>query len=207
MTEIAEIAALPEKPVRRTKPIIVMMIVMCCIGGAMAITVPIGFIFWMNDQYKLASATQSELAKKASQVMVLGELPDGFGLAPPTFSISHNNQGAALFQSPSSTTSYYFEKKDASKLGAVQKRMVDATGLGDHFTVKERGELPVAGKTLVYARGISQRDTGTLYNELHGYIRVNDKTLVEVATGTTDARPLDMNEFQRLLGAIKSFTP
>jgi hypothetical protein len=191
----------------RTKPIIVVAIVFTCLGGLLAVIVPFGFLFWLNDQYKMASATDIELAKKANQVMTVEQLPEQLVLSAATFSITHDNQGSAFFTSRPSETSYYFEKKSASKLDAVQRRMTDVAGFGDHFTVKERGELPVAGKKLVYARGISQRDTGTLYTELHGYIRVSDKTLVEVATGTPDARPLDMDELKALLASIKSFSP
>jgi hypothetical protein len=200
--------AVPPKVANRTKPIIIAMIVLICVGGILAFTVPLGFLGWLDEQQKLADASQAELENKAHQVMTWDTLPAGLQMGAPTFSLSKTNRGSVLFeQVRGGGTSYYFEKKDASKLGAVKKRMMEQAGIGDHFTVKESGTLPVAGKTLEYVRGISQRDTGTVYNELHGYAMVDDKTLVEVAIGTSEARPLDMDELKALLGSIKSFTP
>lgn len=181
------------------------MIAFSCLGGALAVLVPVGFLMWLDDQYRMATATQDELMKKARQVMVWDKLPERISLGAPTFSLSKKNQGSVMLQG--ADTTYYFEKKDAGKLDAVKKRMSDKGGIGDHFTVKEAGELPVAGNTLHYVRGISERDNGLLYNEIHGYVMVDDKTLVEVATGTPDARPLDLNEFKSVLSAIKSFVP
>jgi hypothetical protein len=193
-------------PRQPTKPIIVTMIAFSCMGGLLAFSVPLGMLMWLNDQYKMASATDIELAEKARRIMELDKLPENFVLRPPTFSISHENQGGMLVQDTTDGTNYYFEKKDVSKLPAVQKRMTDKGGIGDHFTVKESGKLPVAGKTLEFVRGISQRDSGAMYNELHGFVRVNDRTIVEVATGTPDAARLDMARVTSLLDAIKSFT-
>lgn len=195
------------QPRQPTKPVIVTMIVFSCLGGLMAFSVPVGMLFWLNDQYKAASATDIELAEKARRVMVLDKLPDHFQLRAPTFSISAQNRGSMLVEDTTDGTNYYFEKKDASKLPSVRKRMADKTGIGDHFTVKESGKLPVAGKSLEFVRGISQRDNGTIFNELHGLVRVNEGTLVEVATGTPDAGKLDMERVTSLLGSIKSFTP
>lgn len=190
---------------QRWKPVIVAMIALSCLGGALAVLVPIGFLLWLDDQYRMATTSQDELMKKAQQVMVWDKLPDRVSLGAPTYSLTKKNLGSVLLEG--ADTSYYFEKKDATKLDAVKKRMSDKGGIADHFTVKETGELPVAGKTLHYVRGISERDNGLLYNEVHGYVMVDDNTLVEVATGTPDARPLDLNEFKSILGAIKSFVP
>lgn len=194
-------------PGQPTKPIIVAMIVFSCLGGLLAFTVPVGMLMWLNDQYKMTSATDIELAEKARTVMVLDKLPDNFQLRRPTFAITQKNRGSMLIEDTADSTSYYFEKKDASKLPAVQKRMADNAGTGDHFSVKETGNLPVAGKTLDFVRGISRRANGTIFNELHGFVRVNDTTIVELATGTPDARKLDMTRVTALLDCIKSFTP
>ena len=190
---------------RRT--IITWMIIVSCLGGLLAIVVPIGFLFWLDDQQKQGAVAEKDLAAKAGAVLVIDTLPQGYRFETPAFAISRANSGAVLLVDDNNDTSVYFERKPAAKLAEVEKRMNTTGGLGDHFTAKERGELPVAGKTLTYVRGISQRDAGGVYNELRGYVTVSPETIVEVATGTPEARPFDLARFKELLASIKSLKP